>query len=313
MAFKRSPQLFSAKVNEVTLGSGSRAVTLGGENVLPLYSFDAPLPHRAAVGVEITDLGVDTTVPGIAAYYEGAKTLGEIAARAAAMPGADFVCLSFPGADPNGQNRGVEECVSLAKEAADAIDCPLAIQGCKNVEKDTALFEAVAEALQGRNILIVSAREENYKTLTAGAAMAYGQTVSAESAVDINLAKQLNVLMTQLGMKSDRHVMNVGSAAVGYGYEYVASTLDRVRGAALGQNDTSLTMPIVTPVAGEAWAVKEAVVTEEEFPEWGDRETRGIRMETATAAAVLAGGSDAVILRHPESVKTVSALIGALM
>ena len=312
MAFKRVPQKFTATVKEVTIGTGDKAITLGGENVLPLYSFDAPIANKARIGVQITDAGYDASVPGIAAYFAGAETIGEIAKKASEMPGADFVVLSLIGADPNGANKSVEECVAIAKEVADAIDCPLAIQGSKNVEKDAVLFEKLGEALQGKNVLLVSCKTENYKTVSAAAAIAYNQKVSAESAVDINLAKQLNVLISQMGVKSENMVMNVGSAAAGYGFEYVASTLDRVRGAALSQDDAMLQMPIVTPVCDEAWSVKEAVVSEEDIPEWGDKENRGVQMEVTTAAACLAGGSNAVFLRHPESVKTIAALIADL-
>ena len=162
-------------------------------------------------------------------------------------------------------------------------------------------------------MLLLSAREENYKAIGAAAGLAYNQKIGAESAVDINLAKQLNVLIGQLGVPSESVVMNLGSAAAGYGFEYVASTMDRVKSAALAQNDTALQMPVVTPVSSEAWAVKEAIVSEDDFPEWGPVEERGIQMEIATAAACLAGGSNAVILKHPESVKTISAFIAALM
>ncbi len=313
MAFTRKPQVFSSSINEVTLGVGEKAVTLGGSNTMPLYTFDAPAKHKVAIGVEITDTGVDRTLPGIAAYYEGAETVAEVAARAAEMPGADFVVLALNGADPNGDNRSVEECVEIAKQVAEAIDVPLAIVGARNVEKDAALFTSIAEALQGKNVLFVSAREEDYKTVAASAVMAYGNKISAESAVDINLAKQLNVLLSQMGIKPESYVMNVGSAAAGYGYDYVASTLDRVKDAALAQNDVMLQMPIITPVSQEAWAVKESIVSEEDFPEWGDRETRGVDMEVCTAAAVIAGGADAVILRHPQSVATISGMIADLM
>ena len=312
MAFKRVPQKFTASVNEVTIGTGDKAIVLGGENVMPLYSFDAPIANRAKIGVEITDSGFDKTVPGIAAFYAGAETIADIAKRASEMPGGDFVVLTLEGADPNGENKSIDECVAIAKDVADAIDVPLAIQGCKNIEKDAEMFNKLAEALQGKNVQLISARTENYKQIAAGAVMAYGQKISAESAVDINLAKQLNVLISQMGIAADSYVMNVGSAAAGYGFEYVASTLDRVRGAALSQNDAMLQMPIITPVADDAWSVKESVVSEEDFPEWGPREVRGVQMEVSTAAACLAGGSNAVILRHPESVKTISEIIADL-
>jgi len=314
MPFTAKPRTYNASINEIVLGTGANAVALGGQNVLPLNFFDNKPKNAPAVGAEITDIGFDTAgLPDLAAYYAGAETPAERARKAAAMEGASFVCLRFEGADPGGANRSAAECAAIAKEVAEAIDKPLVIAGCKNIEKDAEIFSACAEACQGKNILVLSAREENYKTVGASCALAYGHKVGAESSVDINLAKQLNVVMTQLGVPAASIVMNLGSAAAGYGFEYVSSTMDRVKAAALEQNDTMLQMPVMTPVSAEAWGVKEAVVSEEDMPEWGSQEERGIRMETVTAAACLASGADAVILRHPASVKTIAALIAALM
>ncbi len=313
MPFTNKPQVFNASIQTVSFGSDGHETTLGGANVYPLYSFDAPIVNAPRVGVEISDLGFDAAIPGLAAAYEGADTVVEQAKRAAAFEGADFLALHLESADPNGRNASVEDCVATAKAVCEAIDKPLAIMGCKNVEKDTELFVKLAETLQGRNVLLLSAREEDYKTIGASAVLAYGQKIGAESAVDINLAKQLNVLLSQLGVPAASTVMNLGSAAAGYGFEYVASTMDRVKGAALTQNDTMLQMPVVTPVGDEAWSVKEALLEQEDEPEWGSREERGIQMEIVTASACLASGSDAVILRHPESVKTIAELISALI
>ena len=313
MPFTGNSGKFNAAIRTVEIGTGDKAVKLGGENVLPFYTFDAPIENAPKIGVLITDMGLENEVAGIKDYYAGATTFAEIAKKAEEMPGADFVVLRFEGADPNGENRSVEDCVAIAKEVGDAITAPLVIEGCKNVEKDAELFSKVAEALQGKNVLILSAREENYKAVAAAAGLAYGQKVGAESAVDINLAKQLNVLIGQLGVDQANVVMNVGSAAAGYGFEYVVSTMDRVKAAALAQGDVQLQMPIMTPVADEAWNVKEAMASEADMPEWGSQEERGIDMEVETAAAVLASGSNAVILKHPTSVATISKLIKALV
>ena len=312
MPFNQKPQKFNAKINTVTVGTGDKAVTIGGNSTFPFYTFDAPTENRPKIGVEITDLGLDDFAPGIKAYYEGCTTMADIAKKAAAMEGGDFVVLNLDGGDPNGVNKSTEELIAVVKEVAEAIDCPLVVEGCKNVEKDAELLPKVAEALQGRNALILSEKEENYKAIGAAAGLAYNQIVGAESAVDINLAKQLNVVTTQLGVDAKKIVMNIGSAAVGYGYEYVVSTMDRIKGAALGQDDNMLQMPIITPVSAETWNVKEAMASEADMPAWGPQDERGIDMEVETAAADLAAGSDAVILRHPESVKTISKLIKAL-
>ena len=313
MPFNQKLQKFNAKINTVTIGSGDKTVTIGGDSTYPFYSFDAPSENTPKIGVEISDMGLENIVSeGIKSYYDGASTIGEMAKKAAAMEGADFVALILEGGDPNGVNKSVDELIAVVKEVADAIDAPLVVEGCKNVEKDAELLPKVAEALQGRNVLILSEKEENYKAIGAAAGLAYDQIVGAESAVDINLAKQLNVVTTQLGVNAKKIVMNIGSAAAGYGYEYVVSTMDRIKGAALSQNDNMLQMPIITPVSAETWGVKEATASEADMPEWGPEEERGIDMEVMTAAADLAAGSDAVILRHPEAVAAISRMIKAL-
>ena len=314
MSFVPKKQTYNARINEVVLGVGEKAVTIGGQNVLAFHTFDAEIANAPKIGVELTDAGMGMcTMPGEQKFYEGCATVADMAKRAAAMEGASFICLHLEGADPNGENKFVDECVALAKSVADATDMPLVIMGCKNIEKDTELFNKIAEALSGKNILVLSARDENYKAIGAGAGLAYGQKVGAESAVDINLAKQLNTVMTQLGVNAQSIVMNIGSAAAGYGFEYVASTLDRVKDAALSQSDAMLQMPIITPVSADTWGVKESIMPEADMPEWGSQEERGIEMEIVTAAAVLASGSDAVIMRHPEAIRTIAAMIGELV
>ncbi len=270
MPFNQKLQKFNAKINTVTIGSGDKTVTIGGDSTYPFYSFDAPSENTPKIGVEISDMGLENVVSeGIKAYYDGASTIGEMAKKAAAMEGADFVALILEGGDPNGVNKSVDELIAVVKDVADSIDAPLVVEGCKNVEKDAELLPKVAEALQGRNVLILSEKEENYKAIGAAAGLAYDQIVGAESAVDINLAK-------------------------------------------LSQNDNMLQMPIITPVSAETWGVKEATASEADMPEWGPEEERGIDMEVMTAAADLAAGSDAVILRHPEAVATISRMIKAL-
>lgn len=313
MPFTAKSGKFNASINTVEFGTGDKAVKIGGENVFPLYSFDAAIENAPKVGIEITDFGMEHEPECIKKYYEGCAILADMARKAASMEGVDFLSFRMEGGDPNGANKSTEELIGELKEIADAVDLPLVVCGCKNVEKDAELFSKAAEALNGKNAVILSAKEENYKTVGAAAGLAYKQIVGAESAVDINLAKQLNVLISQLGVDSKSVVMNVGSAAVGYGFEYVISTMDRVKAAALQQGDANLQMPIITPVASEAWGVKEAMASETDAPEWGSQEERGIDMEVETAMAVIAAGSNAVILKHPESIKIISGLMKELV
>ena len=313
MSFVAKTGPFSGKINAVTLGTGDKAIVIGGQNVLPFYTFDGAIEHAPKIGVEISDAANEWDVPGIVDFYAGCSTMADRAKKAESMEGADFIALNFESADPNGANRSVEDCVADAKAVADAISMPIVVMGCKNLEKDAELFTKISEALAGKNVLFMSAKNENYKTVGASVALAGGQKVGAETADDINLAKQLNIMLKGLGVAPEAIVMNIGTAAVGYGYEYVSSTLDRVRDAALKQSDADLQMPIVSPVSTDTWGVKESTASEEDEPAWGSREERGISMEISTAAANLTSGADAVIMRHPAAVATVKQFINDLV
>ena len=313
MAFTPKTAPFSGKINAVTLGTGDKAIVIGGQNVMPFYTFDAPIENAPKIGVEISDLAGSWNAPALKEFYAGCSTMADYAKKAETMPGVDFLCLHFESADPNGANRSVAECVADAKAVAEAVSMPIVIMGCKNMEKDGELFSKISEALQGKNILVMSAKNEDYKTVGASAVLAYCQKVGAETADDINLAKQLNIMLKGLSIAPENIVMNIGTAAVGYGFEYVASTLDRVRLAALAQSDADLQMPIVAPVSPDSWSVKESTASEEDEPAWGCQEERAIEMEVSTAAANLTGGADAVIMRHPAAIATIKKFITELV
>ena len=313
MAFTPKTAAYSGKINAVTLGTGDKAMVIGGQNVLPFYTFDAAIEHAPKIGMEISDAAGNWTVPGLVDFYAGCTTMAQRAAKAATLEGVDFIALNFESADPNGASRSVEECVADAKAVAETVELPIVVLGCKNLEKDCQLLAQISEALQGKNILVMSAKSENYKNVGASVALAYGQKMGAETSDDINLAKQLNIMLKGLTVKPENIVMDIGTAAVGYGYEYAASTFDRIRLAALQQGDADLQMPILAAVSLDTWNVKESTATEEDEPAWGDMEERAISMEISTAAADLTGGADAVILRHPASVATIRKFISELI
>ena len=313
MSFEPKTAPYSGKINAVTLGTGDKAIVIGGQNVLPFYTFDAPIENAPKVGVEVSDLASQWNWPELAAFYEGCTTMADFAKKAETVEGCDFICLNFVGADPNGADRSVADCVADAKAVAEVVTKPIVVMGCKNLEKDGELLGALAEALAGKNALIMSAKNENYKTVGASVALASNQKLGAETADDINLAKQLNIMLKGLNVNPEAIVMDIGTAAVGYGYEYAASTFDRIRLAALQQSDADLQMPILASVCNDTWGVKESTATEEDEPAWGCVEERAISMEIATATADLVGGADAVVLRHPASVATIKKFITELI
>ena len=313
MSFVPKTQPYNGKINAVTLGTGDKAIVIGGQNVLPFYTFDAPIENAPKVGVEVSDLAANWEWPALKEFYAGCTTMADYAKKAETIEGCDFICLNFVGADPNGANRSVADCVADAKAVAEVVTKPIVVMGCKNLERDGELLAALADALAGKNVLFMSAKNENYKTVGASVALASGQKLGAETADDINLAKQLNIMLKGLNVSSESLVMDIGTAAVGYGYEYAASTFDRIRLAALAQGDADLQMPILAAVCNDTWSVKESTASEADEPAWGCMEERAISMEVATAAADLTGGADAVVLRHPESVATIKKFITELV
>ena len=181
MAFTPKTAAFSGKINAVTLGAGDNAIVIGGQNVLPFYTFDAPIENAPKIGVEISDAADTWTAPGLVEFYAGCATMADRAKKAETMPGCDFLALNFESADPNGANRPVADCVADAKAVAEVVTKPIVILGCKNMEKDGELFSKIAEALQGKNILVMSAKNEDYKTVGASVALANGQKLGAVS------------------------------------------------------------------------------------------------------------------------------------
>ena len=144
MSFEPKKQPYSGKINAVTLGTGDNAIVIGGQNVLPFYTFDAPIENAPKIGIEVSDLASQWEVPGLKAFYEGCATMADFAKKAESVEGVDFIALNFVGADPNGANRSVADCVADAKAVAEVVTKPIVVMGCKNLEKDGELLSALA-------------------------------------------------------------------------------------------------------------------------------------------------------------------------
>ena len=311
MAFQAPVETATAKIRELTLGS-KKTVTVGGQNALAFHSFEGTLPNAPKIAMEV----FDTTPTDWADELK--SVLGDVWADPVAWAkkcegefGADLICLQLAGTDPNGANRSVAEAVATVKAVVDAISVPLMVYGSGNHEKDAELLKAVAEATQGKNVVIGLAVEDNYKSIGA-AAMGFGAKVSGETPIDVNMAKQLNILLTNLGVPLDGLLIDPSTGALGYGLEYCFSIHERIKLAALKQNDTMLQAPTIANLGKEVWRAKEAKIGQAEAPQWGDARKRGIIWETLTATAVMMAGADILIMRHPEAVKLIRRTIAEL-
>jgi len=298
MALVIPKETYSGKIFNVQLGTGAKSVTIGGASALPFLGFEGSFPNKPAIALEVMDITPDDWPETLKKALSGASASPAQWARFCQQSGADIVALRLTGTHPDQQNKSPEEAAKVASEVAAAIDIPLIILGSGHAEKDSQVIQAAAAATRGKNCAVGKAVEENYKTIAA-AAMANDHKMIAMSQLDVNLAKQLNILLTQMGFDKERIIMDPMSSALGYGLEYTYSVMERIRLAALLQNDPMMQTPIVCDIGANVWKVKETIAPDAEVPEWGGLEDRALAWEAVSASAMLAAGADLLIMRHP--------------
>lgn len=292
-------------------GTRSRSVTVGGEKALPFMHFEAEVQNKPVVAIEIKDRRPDDWSPLLL------ETWGEVVddpaawAKAAEEAGVDLLQLSLSATDRDGNETTPEAAVAAVKAVLEASGLPLIVFGPGQAELDNALLVPIADATKGERILLGICEDKNYRTIVA-AAMANDHLVNARTPMDVNLAKQLNILISDMNMPLDRIVMDPTTGALGYGIEYGYSAMERLRLAAL-QGDAMTQLPMLVTPGFEAWKTKESKVGDDVPEEWGDWMERAINWECLTAITLLESGADILVLRHPESVRRVKKAIDDLM
>ena len=299
-------------IKKVTLGAttaegGTRAktVTVGGETTLPYLHFEAPTPNKPVIAIEIKSHKPDDWSPLLAEVWGDAMNDPAQWAKKAEEAGADLIVLALTLAD------SPEDAVKVVKSVLAATGLPLIVWGPGQAEKDNDLLVPIAEATKGEKLMLGICEDKNYRTIVA-TAMANGHIVQARTPMDVNLAKQLNILITDMGLPADRIMMDPTTGALGYGIEYGYSVMERLRLAAL-QGDAMTQLPMIVTPGFEAWKAKESKVGEGVPEAWGDWKSRAIHWETLTAVALVESGADIIVLRHPESVKRVKDTIEELI
>jgi acetyl-CoA decarbonylase/synthase complex subunit delta len=309
MAIDIPKTTYNGKIKELKLGTDKNSITIGGESCYPFYLFEGQMPNKPRIAMEVWDTPPDQWPEAAREPFAGVT--GDPAAWAkmcVTRYGAEMICLQLVSTDPNGENRGAAEAASVAKKVAEAVDVPLIVWGTANMEKDTEVLRAVAEACQNRNLILGPAEEKDYKKIAA-AAIGYHHTVIASSPIDINLAKQLNILMGNLGVPDSQLIMDPTVSGIGYGMEYCYSVMERLKMAALTQADDKLQLPLICNISKETWKTKEAKITETEDPRMGDALKRGVLLESMSAMCLLLAGADVLIMRHPEAIKLIKEMI----
>ncbi len=310
---------WSGAVATVTVGAkkeegGTRTsvVKVGGQKTLPFLFAEGDIPHAPAVAFEIWDVApVDWPDDVVKAYGDAVKDPCAWAKKCVRDFGAQMLCLKLQGSHPDMGNRSAEAQAKTVRDVLAAVGVPLIILGCGDDATDNRVLPAASEAAKGERCLIGDAVQDNYKTLTA-AVLADGHNLVCESPIDINIAKQLNILVSDMGLSLERIVINPTIGALGYGLEYAYSIMERARLAALA-GDKTLAAPFICLVGQEASRAKEARVSAKEFPAWGAQEPRSMIWEAVTAVALLQAGADILVMRHPQAIAKVQTHIKALM
>lgn len=295
-------------ISTVTIGAkkeenGSRidTVKIGGQNTLPLLFKEGITPNKPATAFEIWDIPPrDWPEELINAYGKAINDPFAWADKCVNEYQAQLLCLKMQGTHPDFGNKGEHEAAKFISTLLNKIKIPLVIIGSGDDAKDNLIMPACSQAAKGERCLIGCAVQDNYKTLVAST-LADGHSIIAESPIDINIAKQLNILISDMGLSLERIVINPTIGALGYGLEYAYSIMERARLAALS-GDKTLAMPFICFVGQEAWRTKEAKTGPEQ----------GIIWETITATSLIQSGADLLVMRHPKAVQKVNSYIEAL-
>jgi len=314
MAYTVPKEAYNGKINQVEVGRNQHKLILGGEETLPFLSFEGKAVSTVPLALEIQDINpTEDWAPSLTEIYGSVMdNPAEWARMCQDEFKADMICLRLAGTHPDNGDRSPQEAGKIVEAVLSAIKVPLIILGSNHVEKDAAVIKHVAEVAANTGSIIGKAQEKNYKTFAA-VATAYGHKLVALSDLDINLSKQLNILLTQSGFDSKNIIIDAMSSTLGYGLEYTYSVMERIRLSALQQNDAMMQMPMICDIGEVTWKVKETKATEQDQPAWGAVRPRGILWEVLTALSFLMAGGNLVVFRHPEALSRVRSILAELM
>jgi acetyl-CoA decarbonylase/synthase complex subunit delta len=312
-------QKWAGSVRQVTLGAtaaegGTRShtVTVGGATTLPFLSFEGQTPHRPQVAVEVRAAPPGDEWPGPLVQAWGAALNDPAAwAKTAEAAGADLIVLQLTPTDAAGNPMKAAAARAALRTVLNATGLPVIIFGTGQAELDNELLVAAAEEGVGERLALGPCEDKNYRTIVA-AALAHGHLVTSRTPMDVNLAKQLTILIHDMGLPMERIIMDPTTGALGYGIEYGYSVMERLRLAAL-QGDGMTQQPMIVTPGEEAWRTKEARANEGVPASWGDWAQRAVNWETLTAGTLIESGAEIIVLRHPESIHAVKQMIAALM
>ena len=311
MNFEIPKETNAGKVLEVSIGAtseqgGTRShtVTIGGSTSLPFHLFEGQHPHRPVVAMEVFDKTPAKYPDSLMDYFRDViDKPGEMAKKCVDEYGAELISVRLEGTHPEKGDRSAEEAAEIVKQVLESMSVPLIITGHSHFEKINKVMKKVCEVTEGENCLINYVETDNYKTIAA-ACIAYKHTLVAQSPIDVNLAKQLNILLTDMNFPPERIVMDPLTGTLGYGLEYTYSIMERIRNDGLA-GDKMLAFPMLINPGYESFHVKETWAPEKDYPEWGSLEMRAAYWEIATAMSLIVTGAELLIMYHPKAVEVV--------
>jgi acetyl-CoA decarbonylase/synthase complex subunit delta len=318
MGFEIPKEKSPGKIVEVTIGATpdqggtrSKTVTIGGSSALPFYFFEGEHPHRPAVAMEVFDKVPDKFPRSLRSWYiDVIDKPAEMAKKCVEQYGAELISVRLEGTHPEKGDRSADEAVDVVKGVMESVRVPLIISGHSHYTKINEVMKKICEATAGENCLVNYVETDNYKTIAASC-LAYGHSIVAQSPIDVNMAKQLNILLSDMNFPPQKIVIDPLTGALGYGLEYTYSIMERIRIDGLA-GDKMLAYPMLINPGYECSKVKETRVSREEYPDWGDEELRGAYWEIATAMSLLAAGTELLIMYHPKAMQVVKRNIDEL-
>ena len=308
---KSYKEKYTGVIRETVLGNGDHTITVGGGASMPFHLFEGKQPHKSLIAMDVLDARPEDWPETLAQHYTDVMDNPVAwAQKCIKVYGAEAINISLVSTDPNGMNRSAADAAKIAAQVIDAVEVPIIVWGCGNNEKDTETLRDLTSVIGNKKVCLAPLEDANYRAIGA-TAMAFQHAIVAASPIDVNLAKQLNILLQNLGVSLDTVLMDPSVGALGYGIEYTYSVMERIRMAALIQQDEKLQVPIICNLGREVWKAKETKLPTDAMI--GDQEKRGIMMEALTASCMLLAGGEVLIMRHPKAVAMTKALINGLM
>ncbi|MDH5524099.1 MAG: acetyl-CoA decarbonylase/synthase complex subunit delta [Desulfobulbaceae bacterium] len=304
-------QAYTGAIRENVLGNGASTVKVGGANTLPFQLFEGAMPNKPVIAFDIPDLKPEEWPATLSQHF--ADVLDNPVAwaqKCVKSYNAEALCISLVSTDPNGKNRSSADAAKTAAEVINSVDVPVIVWGCGNSEKDTETLREITSVIGDKKVCLAPLSDANYRAIGA-TAMAFQHPIVAASPIDVNLAKQLNILLQNLGVSLDTVLIDPSIGALGYGIEYTYSVMERIRLAALTQQDDKLQVPFICNLGREVWKAKECRLPSDDLI--GDAERRGILMEAITASCMMMAGGELLIMRHPKAVALAKSMVNGLI